>query len=120
MKRIIVAACMLAVIIAIAVAGQIYMSCTIHNMQDRVADIRRLAECSKVEQAADIAKGLQDDFKNAQGWLALFVRQDTLAATYVSLHGMYAYSTPDTIEDLKCEADKAGAQLHALEKLLVL
>ncbi len=97
--------------------GHFEVKSTVSNAITQLNEIKIFAEQDNFSGAETAIKKLLCDFDAKQHLLELFIKRESISAVSVNLHGLKAYATKDTAQDLLSEIDKAIEQLNMLQHL---
>lgn len=117
MRRIRIALFIFLLVAALSAASHLAVFRVTQSVQAQLSDIRAAADMQDYEGAAHKINDLLDYYKTRQHLLEFFIRRETVSSASVSLHGLSAYATEETLRDLFSEIDKASEQVHAMEHL---
>lgn len=117
MRRVRVAAVILAALILLTLTGRRLVSDSLNALEAGLTQVESLCTSGAYQAAKQQISNMTQAYQKKQAVLALFIRRDKLNELETALYGLNAYVHPDYRQDLFCETGKLKAQLNGMRRL---
>lgn len=117
MRRVRVAAVILAALILLTLTGRRLVSDSLNALEAGLTQVESLCAGGAYQAAKQQISNMTQAYQKKQAVLALFIRRDKLNELETALYGLNAYVHPDYRQDLFCETGKLKAQLNGMRRL---